>query len=135
MKSSDRKGVIAIVDDDRRVLESLGELLESAGYVVRLFDAAEAFLHAAVLREIDTLISDIRMPGMDGIRLQEQMAVEHPRLPVILITARSDIDPARLAGLNNRGVFRKPVDATELINALESAMRAGLELQRNFGAP
>lgn len=60
MKSGDRKGVIAIVDDDGRVLESLGELFESAGYVVRLFDSAETFLRTAVLQEIDALESAMR---------------------------------------------------------------------------
>src|SRR5712671_3355448 len=63
MKIDERPYVVAIVDDDRRVLESLGELLESEGYAVRLFDSADAFLRADALQDIDALISDIRMPG------------------------------------------------------------------------
>jgi FixJ family two-component response regulator len=73
MKIEARLQVIAIADDDPRVLESLGELLESAGYSVRLFNSADAFLRADAVNEIDALISDIRMPGVDGIELQRRL--------------------------------------------------------------
>jgi len=111
MKIGERSCVVAIVDDDSRVLESLGELLESAGYAVRLFDSAEAFLQAGALAEIDVLISDIRMPGVDGVELQQRVAIRRPQLPVILITAHSDIE----------GVFHKPVDAEKLLRAIAAA--------------
>lgn len=123
MKMEERLYVIAIADDDHRVLESLGELLESAGYSVRLFNSAEAFLGADAVHEIDALISDIRMPGMDGIELQQRVGVMRPGLPVILITARSDVDLAGIPQPNNRGVFRKPVDGAELIKAIETALK------------
>ena len=122
MKIDERPGVVAIVDDDSRVLESLGELLESAGYAVRLFDSAEAFLQAGALAQIDALISDIRMPGVDGVELQRRVAIERPQLPVILITARTDIDLASLPQANNRGIFHKPVDADELLRAIAAAL-------------
>jgi len=124
MNIEERPYVIAIADDDQRVLASLGELLESAGYSVRLFDSAEAFLRADAVSEIDALISDIRMPGVDGIELQQRVAVMRPELPVILITARSDVNLGGVPGPNNRGLFRKPVDAAELIKALESALKS-----------
>ena len=124
MKIEQRPYVIAIVDDDQRVLESLGELLESAGYSVRLFHSGEAFLQADEVNGIDALISDIRMHGVDGIELQRRVGAKRPQLPVILITARSDVD---LAGIpqqpNNRGVFRKPVDCAELIKAIGGALK------------
>ena len=123
MKIEERQHVIAIVDDDQRVLESLGELLESAGYCVRLFDSADAFLRADAVNEIDALISDIRMPGVDGIELQQRVGIKRPRLPVILITARSDVELAGIPQPNNRGVFRKPVDAAELIKAIAAALK------------
>jgi len=124
MKIEERPYVIAIADDDQRVLESLGELLESAGYSVRLFNSAEAFLRANAVNEIHALISDIRMPGVDGIELQQRVAAMRPELPVILITARSDVDLGAIRGSNNRGVFRKPVDAAELIKTLEAALKS-----------
>lgn len=123
MRIEERPYVIAIADDDHRVLESLGNLLESAGYSVRLFSSAEAFLQAGVMNEIDALISDIRMPGVDGIELQQRVALERPQLPVILITAHGDVDAAGSAQPNNRRVFSKPIDAAELIKAIQSALQ------------
>ena len=123
MKIEARPYVIAIADDDERVLESLGELLESAGYSVRLFNSAEAFLRAGAVNEIDALISDIRMPGVDGVELQQRVAVVRPQLPVILITARSDVSLDGIPQPNNRGLFRKPVDGAQLIKAIEAALK------------
>ena len=123
MKIAEHPCVIAIADDDQRVLESLGNLLESAGYSVRLFNSAEAFLQADALSEIDALISDIRMPGVNGIELQQRMSVERPQLPVILITAHTDVDLSGIPQPNNRGFFHKPVDATELLKAIGAALK------------
>jgi FixJ family two-component response regulator len=123
MKIEERRHVVAVADDDERVLESLGELLESAGYAVRLFDSADAFLQADPVNEIDALISDIRMPGVDGIELQQRVGIKRPQLPVILITARRDVDPTGIRQANNRGVLRKPVDASELLEALAAALQ------------
>jgi FixJ family two-component response regulator len=118
----ERRHVIAIVDDDQRVLESLGELLESADYAVRLFESAESFLQSDAMSTCDALVCDIRMPGVDGIELQRRMGSGRPQLPVILMTARSDVDFAGLRQPNNRAIFRKPVDATELLQAIERAL-------------
>ena len=123
MKIEERRGIVAIVDDDERVLESLGELLESAGYAVRLFASAESFLQANPANEIDVLISDIRMPGVDGIELQRRVGIKCPQLPVILITARSDVDLTANPQPNNRGVLRKPVDAPALLEAIAAALK------------
>ena len=123
MKSEERPYLIAITDDDQRVLESLGELLESAGYSVRLFNSAEAFLQADVMNEIDALISDVRMAGVGGIELQQRVGIERPQLPVILITAHTDVVLAGSSQPNNRGVFRKPVDAAELLEAIAAALK------------
>lgn len=122
MEIEEHPHVIAVVDDDHRVLESLGELLESAGYSVRLFDSAEAFLQADAINAVDAVVSDIRMPGVDGIELQDRIAGKRPHLPVILITARSDVALDRIRKPNNRGVFLKPVDAAELIKAIRGAL-------------
>ena len=60
---------IAVVDDDQRILESLGNLLESADYAVRLFSSATALLESGCIAEIDCLVSDIGLPVVDGLDL------------------------------------------------------------------
>ncbi len=93
-----RKPVIAVVDDDPRVIESLEDLLESAGYAVRCFSSAETFL-ACDLLELDLLITDVGLPNVDGLQLRSVMMQRHPRLPVFLITGRHEIaDQARAKG-------------------------------------
>jgi FixJ family two-component response regulator len=62
--------VVAVVDDDHRTLESLADLLEAAGYDVRLYSSATVFLERDGLSDIDCLISDIVMSGMNGIELR-----------------------------------------------------------------
>jgi len=123
MNTEGRPYMIGIVDDDRRVLESVGNLLESTGYDVHLFDSGEAFLDADVIGRIDALICDIRMPGMDGITLVQRVGMERPHLPVMLITACSDVDLTAIRGVNYRGIFRKPIDAAALIEAIAASLK------------
>lgn len=73
------KDVVAIVDDDWRTLESLGELLEAAGFVVRAYPSAVALMQADGLVGIDCLISDIGMPDMNGFELRAVATAQYPR--------------------------------------------------------
>ena len=66
MDKSDCVIAVAVIDDDQRVLESLENLLESAGYTVRLFTSAQAFLKDEAFAKVDCVISDIGMPAIDG---------------------------------------------------------------------
>jgi FixJ family two-component response regulator len=115
--------IIAIVDDDSSVLESLENLFESCGYDVHGFNSAAAFIAADVHVPAACLISDISMPIMDGIALQDRMAVMRPELPVILITARHDLSHSSAAATNNRGFFQKPVDPFALLKAVAAALK------------
>jgi FixJ family two-component response regulator len=115
--------LIAIVDDDAGVLESLENLFESCGYRVRGFASAGAFLETDVLFSADCLISDISMPDMDGITLQNRVAMDRPGLPVILITARHDLPHSGAVAANNRGYFHKPVDPFALLEAVAAVLR------------
>ena len=113
--------VVAIVDDDPRLLESLGELLESAGYVARGFSSAHLLLRSG-LAGIDLLIADIGMPGMDGFELRDVVKTARPELSVFLITGRHEIaDQERAQGIS--GFFRKPFDAMALLAAVDDALR------------
>jgi len=112
--------VIAIVDDDPRLLESLQDLLESAGYEARLFRSAAALL-ATDLLVLDLLITDIGMPGMDGFELRRRVRDMRPELPVFMVTGRHEIaDQDRAQGIS--AFFRKPFDAPALLEAVASAL-------------
>ncbi|GLS22943.1 response regulator [Labrys miyagiensis] len=117
---SNPKSLVAIVDDDQRVLESLEELLESAGHTVRAFSSARTLLNSNALSEIDCLITDIGMPRMDGFELQHVMSERRPDLPVILITGRHEI--AELPQAKHNWFFRKPFDGQTLLAAIGDAL-------------
>lgn len=113
------KRIIAVVDDDARLLESLENLFESAGYVVRTYASARALLEAG-LSDLDCIITDIGMPGMDGFQLRNAVGRTHPDLPVFLVTGRHEIGtqrPAAVAAAS--GLFRKPIDGQLLLAAVE----------------
>ncbi|KXF74719.1 regulator [Paramesorhizobium deserti] len=117
---SKRRPVIAVVDDDPRLLESLQDLLESAGYAAHGFPSAGSLL-ASGLSGMDVLITDIGMPGMDGFELRDLVKKARPELPVFLITGRHEIaDQDRALGI--RGFFRKPFDAQALLAAVGDAL-------------
>ncbi|WEX74690.1 response regulator [Sinorhizobium numidicum] len=118
---SKRRPVVAIVDDDPRLLESLEDLLESAGYAARIFPSAGSLLISG-LSGVDLLITDIGMPGMDGFELRDWVKKVRPELPVFLITGRHEIaDQDRAQGIS--GFFRKPFDAQALLAAVDHALR------------
>jgi len=116
--------MVAVVDDDRRVLASLAALLESADYVVRPFDSAAAMLESGSLAEIDCLISDVGMPVMDGFELLQRVRAARPELPVILISGRSDaLARAAVGGGAGYRLFRKPFEGRELLAAVRGALQ------------
>ncbi|TPJ73689.1 response regulator [Mesorhizobium sp. B2-5-4] len=120
--------VVAVVDDDPRVLESLEDLLESAGYVACCFSSARSLL-ACGLSGVDVLITDIGMPGTDGFELRDLVKKARPELPVFLITGRHEIaDQFRAQGIS--GFFRKPFDGQALLAAIANALRYG-EMEGN----
>jgi FixJ family two-component response regulator len=117
------KYIVVVVDDDRRVRESIQSVLESAGYAPLLFSSAEEFLQSATLARTRCLIADIRMPGIDGIELQRRIRVERPQLPVIFITAHDDDDIRQQALRGGAADFMlKPFDAADLLGAINRAL-------------
>ena len=115
--------IVAGVDDDFRVRESIESLVESAGYAVLVFSSAEEFLQSGVLAGTICLVTDVRMPGMDGIELQRRVRLERPELPVIFISAHYDEELRRRAFDGGAVAFLyKPFDATELLGAIEGAL-------------
>jgi FixJ family two-component response regulator len=117
------KPVIAVVDDDSRVRESLASLIESAGFTARVFALAKEFLQEDFMARTSCLITDVRMPGMDGLDLQRCVRLERPDLPVIFITAHHDDEVERCAFAQGAAFFiRKPFDAEELLRAVKIAL-------------
>ena len=117
------KPVVAVVDDDPRVRESLESLLESAGFTAQVFALGEDFLQRNNLTETSCLITDIRMPGIDGLALQRRVRLARPELPIIFITAHHDDELERSALAEGAVYFiRKPFDAGELLRAAKVAL-------------
>ena len=83
-----------IVDDDESVRWVLEQALKQAQMLPRSFDSAEKFLKALDAARPDVLVTDIRMPEMSGLELLEALAAREPDLPVIVMTAHSDLDSA-----------------------------------------
>ena len=116
--------MIAVIDDDPRVLESLENLFESAGYGVRKFSSARALVDDG-LSDIGCLITDIGMPAVDGFELHDLVKKVRPDLPVFLITGRHEIGDQQRAGAKDiSGFFRKPFDGPTLLAAVDDALHA-----------
>ena len=119
MTDHPRRSVIAVVDDDPGMLQSIEGLLKSADYEVRLFSTGTALLQSGSLEEIDCLISDVAMPLMDGFELARAVQAARPALPVILVTGRPDLLPrSPLDKPGHYRVFKKPFDGQELLTAV-----------------
>jgi FixJ family two-component response regulator len=124
MSESPAAPVIAIVDDDESVRESLAGFVESVGYEVALFSSGEEFLRYALQRDdLRCLILDVRMPGISGFELFTQLTVSRRSIPTIFITAHAD--PAVAVWATKPGVVQvlfKPFQPGVLLEAVRSAL-------------
>jgi len=117
--------IVAVVDDDQGILQSLEYLLESADYAVRLFASAAALLESGCLPDIDCLISDVDMPGTDGFELVRQVHSTRPQLPIILITGYPDrLTRLPALGGSKPRLFTKPFQGHELLEAVSEALQS-----------
>lgn len=112
-----------IVDDDNSIRWVLEKALSQEGFEVESFASANMMLERLDYDEPDTIISDIRMPEMDGMALLDKLQVSHPQLPVIIMTAHSDLDSA--VNAYQQGAFEylpKPFDIDEAIALAKRAV-------------
>jgi FixJ family two-component response regulator len=110
---------IAIVDDDESIRSALRQLLRSAEFDARTFASAEDFLTSPELEQMDMLIADINLPGMNGVALLRALAASGRGIPAVLITARDDagtLELIRRAGPVPH--LRKPFSDDELFDAI-----------------
>jgi FixJ family two-component response regulator len=116
--------LIAIVDDDDSLRNSLENLIRSFGFRAQGFPSAEAFLSWRQARDTVCLILDVRMPGMNGLDLQRQMTTRNWRVPIVFITSHAD-DHAEARALEDGAVafLYKPCREEDLFNAIEAALR------------
>jgi two-component system response regulator GlrR len=115
-----------VVDDDPDMLRLLSMRLMSAGYQVTAVTSAETALTQLEIEHPQLVLSDVRLPGRDGLQLFDEIRKRHPTLPVILLTAHGTIPDAVEA--TARGVFTyltKPYDARELLEKISQALALG----------
>jgi FixJ family two-component response regulator len=114
--------IVVAVDDNYRVRESLESLIESAGYEPVVFSSAEEFLQSGTLTATICVITDVRMPGMDGFELQRRIRLEHPDLPIIFISAHNRAEIRQKALAEGAVDFLyKPFNAAELLEVIQAA--------------
>jgi FixJ family two-component response regulator len=94
MNTPNPSSTVFIVDDDEAVRDSLRWLLEANGYRVRAYASAESFLEDYDPNQVGVLIADVRMPGMTGLELQEQLIARKAPLPIVFITGHGDVPMA-----------------------------------------
>jgi two-component system response regulator GlrR len=119
------RGDILLVDDDPDLLKLISLRLTSAGYRVRTADSGETALATIAVERPGAVITDLRMPGIDGLQLFEAIHRQHAALPVIILTAHGTIPDA--VNATQRGVFgylTKPFDSQELLQKVAAALEA-----------
>jgi two-component system response regulator FixJ len=126
---------VHVIDDDDAVRDSLAMLLDSAGIAVRAYDSATRFLALAPGLGAGCVLTDVRMPDMDGLALQRRLAEAGVTLPVIVMTGHADV-PIAVAALKAGAVdfLEKPFDDERLIAAVRAALAASRDARRQAEA-
>jgi len=115
--------VVHVIDDDADVRQSLAFLLSTAGLAVQVHESAVAFLKALPKVEVGCIVTDVRMPGMDGLELQRRLQADKTAIPVIVMTGHGDIALAVEAMKAGAVDFiEKPFDDEVLIGSIKSAL-------------
>ncbi|AHC32973.1 nitrogen regulation protein NR(I) [Pseudomonas fluorescens] len=130
-----RSETVWIVDDDRSIRWVLEKALQQEGMTTQSFDSADGVMSRLARQQPDVIISDIRMPGASGLDLLARIREQHPRLPVIIMTAHSDLDSA--VASYQGGAFEylpKPFDVDEAVALVKRANQHAQE-QQNQEAP
>ena len=113
---------VAVIDDDQSVRSSLARAIKTAGMEVASFSSADELLNDPCLNQIDCAVTDVRMPGIDGLALQEMLARTQPHLSLVFITGQGDV-PMGIKAMKRGAVdfLEKPVDRKALLDAVYRA--------------
>ena len=119
------QGMIAIVDDDEALREAMKSLVRSLGYGVSTFGSAEEFLNSERISDTSCLITDLHMPGLSGLDLQDLLIAQGHRFPIIFLTAYSD-ENVRIRAMKAGavGFLSKPCNDDHLLGCIEKALKA-----------
>ena len=117
------KPLVCLVDDDSLIRDSTVRLMRSFGFRVEAFASAEEFGNSGYLEETACLILDVRMPGVDGLELQQRLSEAGERIPIVFITAHADDEQERRAmEAGAVGFLYKPFSQESLLQAVRSAL-------------
>ncbi len=123
------KEMVYIVDDDARVVDALSSLLRANGKQVKMFTSGQDFLEFERRDSCACLILDLRMPGLNGLQVQELIAAQ-TTIPVIFITGRGDI-PSTVTAMKGGAIdfLTKPIDETALLACIDKALEQDRKLR------
>jgi FixJ family two-component response regulator len=114
---------VVVVDDDASVREALSALLRSAGFRVELFASPEELLRSGQLRDTACLVLDVRMSGMSGVDLQDQLNASGSSIPIIFMTAHADASVrTRALAAGAVDFLQKPFSDDALLEAIDRAI-------------
>ena len=113
--------MISIIDDDRSVREAVKSLIRSLGYEAVTFASAEEYLGADAAHDLECVITDVQMPGMTGMDLQDRLIADGYRRPIIFMSAE-DAGASSLRTASSR-FLKKPFSDERLINCLDRALK------------
>ena len=124
----DLKPTVFVIDDDDSLRKSLSRLLRSAGYLAETFSSAEEFLGREHFNGIGCLLLDVKMPGLSGMDLQEELGQANCSMPIIFITGHGNI-PMGVQAMKRGAVdfLTKPFDDEELLQAVKKAIEKDRE--------
>lgn len=125
---------VLVVEDERAIREGLADALELAGYSVVQAADGEQGLRQALAEDVDLVLLDIRMPGLDGLEVLERLRPARPTLPVIFLTARGEeAEKVRGLRLGADDYVVKPFGIDELVARVEAVLRRSAERPRAAG--
>jgi FixJ family two-component response regulator len=124
-RSGNERPLLAVVDDDVSIRESLPDLIKEFGFAARAFSSAEEFLSSGSADETSCLILDIAMPGMSGPELHQELKRRGEEIPVIFMTGQKDgTILARVLEQDAAGLLLKPFSDAALLAAIKTALQA-----------
>ena len=126
------KGHVYVIDDDEAMRDSLNFLLDSSGFGVTLFDSAQSFIDALPGLAFGCVVSDVRMPGLDGIELLKRMKAQHSPFPILIMTGHGDV-PLAVEAMKLGAVdfLEKPFEDERLTTMIEFAISQAAPAARN----